>query len=99
MATISLNCTSPRASSFFTDPIMVVAFSFCFHSISLFRFSSFVTWRSERSTSLLDLSALITLRTSFCWTFATRSMFLTHPVDISEMCRNPFMLLYSSRST
>ena len=67
--------------------------------MSLFLRSSLVTCLSERSTSRLDFSARTTFRTSFCPTLATLSMFLTQPVEISEMCRKPFMPLYSSRST
>ena len=85
LVTTSENCLSSITSFFFTMESIVITFSFCFHSISLFRLSSFVTCLSDRSTSLLDFSALTTLRTSFCPTFATLSIFLTQPVEISEM--------------
>ena len=48
---------------------------------------------------VLELEPATLTAESFWPTFATRSMFLTQPVEISEMCRKPFIPSYSSRST
>ena len=90
---------SSSESLLLTAFIMARALSSLFHSITFALLSSLVTCLSERSISCLCLLARTTFRTSFCETFANRSMFLTQPVEISDTCKKPLSPEYWSRFT